>query len=499
MKKKIFLPMIAATLLFGMGLSACNKPANDSSKQPTTSSVVPAKPKINVTAAGDKKTLEIDEEVQLTADQNDVTWKSSDEKIATVDNTGKVKAIASGSVTITASKEGYQNGTISITVNKPAALATLKMEDADHYAADGWWGTDAAGYSPIYARSSGNASDGQCIAHMDNGDKETLTFTSDKALKAELVVMMASRSAVEDLTAVMDVKFNDAAINPINKAFEGGSSSEFAEVSFGQVDLKVGDNVLLFEFKASAPYMDDVMLYSKEKATVAIKAAPAKETITITNTELSVEEGSTLQLNGAPAGASYVSSSEANATVDQNGLVTGVKKGSANITVTKAGMISARVAITVTEKIVAGEIRAEAENGTVGGKAITEAGDDATEVVKRSTSTGETCTAQWKAGAELTIKFNAANAGSYKLALVGRAGGQYGMGDIEDLSAVISLKLNNNNVTVPAIAVTGRTFTAYEIGNVNLQAGENTIVVKALGEEDDKAPNIDFFKLTPNA
>ena len=73
------------------------------------------------------------------------------------------------------------------------------------------------------------------------------------------------------------------------------------------------------------------------------------------------------------------------------------------------------------------------------------------------------------------------------------------MGDIEDLSAVISLKLNNNNVTVPAIAVTGRTFTAYEIGNVNLQAGENTIVVKALGEEDDKAPNIDFFKLTPNA
>ena len=493
MKKKIFLPMIAATLLFGVGLGACNKPADS---KPSTTSQVPAKPKINVSAAGDKKTLNIDEEVQLSADQEGVSWKSGDEKIATVDASGKVKAIASGSVTITASKEGYTNGTISITVNKAPALATLKMEDADHFAADGWWGTDTGGYTPVYARSSGNASDAQCIAHMDNGDKETLTFTSDKAVKAELIVMMASRSAVDDLTAVMDVKLNNAAIAPANKAFEGGSSSEFAEVSFGQVDLVAGDNVLLFEFKASAPYMDDVMLYSKETATVAVKAVPAKETITITNTELTVEEGATLQLNGAPEGATYVSSDETKATVSNTGLVTGVAKGSVNITVSKAGMISARVAITVTEKVVAGEIRAEAENGKIGDVAVAAEGTD---ILIRSTSTGETCTAQWKAGAELAIKFNAANAGSYKLSLVGRAGGQYGMGDIEDLSAVISLKLNNANVTVPAIAITGRTFTAYEIGNVNLQAGENTIVVKALGEEDDKAPNIDFFKIVPNA
>ena len=340
MKKKIFLPMMAAALLFG-GLVACQPASSSTNKPVSSSSSIPAKPKITVSAAGDKKTLEIDEEVQLSANEQGVSWKSGDEKIATVDQTGKVKAIASGEVTITASKDGFQNGSITITVNKPAALATLKMEDADHFAADGWWGTDAAGYSPIYARSSGNASDGQCIAHMDNGDKETLTFTSDKAVKAEIVVMMASRNAVDDLGEVMDVKFNDAAISLAGKAFEGGSSSEFAEVSLGQQNLKVGDNVLLFEFKASAPYMDDVMLYSKETATVAIKAAPAKETITITNTELSVVEGATLQLTGAPAGASYVSSNEANATVNESGLVTGVKKGSVNITVTKAGMISA--------------------------------------------------------------------------------------------------------------------------------------------------------------
>lgn len=498
MKKKIFLPMIAASLLFGMGLVACNKPANDTSKQPSTSSQ-PAKPKINVTAAGDKKALDIDEEVQLTADQEGVTWKSSDPAVATVEN-GKVKAIASGSVTITASKEGYQDGRITITVNKPAALANLKMEEADHFAADGWWGTAAEGATPIYARSSGNASDAQCIAHMDNGDKETLTFTSDKAIKAEIAIMMASRTAVEDLGAVMDVKFNDAAISLAGKPFEGGDSSNFVEVSLGQQDIKVGDNVLLLEFKASAPYMDDVVLYSKETATIAAKPAPAKETIVITNTELSVEEGSTLQLTGAPEGATYISSDETKATVDNTGKVNAIAKGNVNITVTKAGMISARVAITVTEKVVAGELRVQAEDGTCGGAALTEAdAENPTAIVKRSTSSGETCTAQWAAEAVLVMTFNAQNAGSYKLYLNGRAGGQYGMSNIEDLKAVIEVKVNDAALALPdAFAISGRTFTDYLLGNVTLKAGENKIEIKAIGEADT-APNIDFMKLVPNA
>ena len=487
MKKKIFLPMIAATLLFGMGLSACNKPADDSSKQPTTSSVVPAKPKINVTAAGDKKTLEIDEEVQLTADQNDVTWKSSDEKIATVDNTGKVKAIASGSVTITASKEGFTNGTISITVNKPAALATLKMEDADHYAADGWWGTAAEGGTPIYARSSGNASDGQCIAHMDNGDKETLTFTSDKAVKAELVVMMASRNAVEDLTAVMDVKFNDAAINPVNKAFEGGSSSEFAEVSFGQVDLKVGDNVLLFEFKASAPYMDDVMLYSKEKATVAIKAAPAKETITITNTELTVVTGETLQLAGAPAGASYVSSDETKATVNDSGLVTGVAVGSVNITVKKEGMISARVAINVVRKAAAGEINVEIETGTPNAETDS--------VTFRSASGNRNVTDAFPKDSYLTVKVNAASAGNYTMVWVARR--SYSQGEFDNkFATAFEIKMNNAAITTET-EVSGNSWADYTIADVALNQGENTLVIKALTEVNPI--NIDSLRFTPKA
>ena len=178
-KNKIFLPMIGL-LAFSMGLVGCNKPAENSSNNSQSSQVAPQKETIKVTDPDNKTSseLEVEKTLQLKANVDGVTWKSANEKIATVDNAGKVTAVAPGEVKIKASKEGYFDGSYSLTVKRAAALAKVAFEKADHYAADGWWGTADDGWSPIYARSEGNASDAQCIAHMDNGDKETLTFTS---------------------------------------------------------------------------------------------------------------------------------------------------------------------------------------------------------------------------------------------------------------------------------------------------------------------------------
>ena len=49
------------------------------------------------------------------ADETTVTWTSSDEKIATVDENGKVTAIAAGEATITAAA-GEKNATYKLTV-----------------------------------------------------------------------------------------------------------------------------------------------------------------------------------------------------------------------------------------------------------------------------------------------------------------------------------------------------------------------------------------------
>lgn len=75
-------------------------------------------PKLRLTAADNKtELLEKGGKLQLTADPSDgVTFKSSSDKIATVDSSGLVTGQKVGTVTITAHKDGYEDATIQLTV-----------------------------------------------------------------------------------------------------------------------------------------------------------------------------------------------------------------------------------------------------------------------------------------------------------------------------------------------------------------------------------------------
>ena len=108
-------------VLLALTVVGCNTSSGDgsASKKPSTQSSS-ALPAIKVTAAGDKKTLEVDETVQLSADIAGVTWESSATSVATVNGEGLVTAVGAGSAKISAKKDGYKDGSISITVNKPA-------------------------------------------------------------------------------------------------------------------------------------------------------------------------------------------------------------------------------------------------------------------------------------------------------------------------------------------------------------------------------------------
>ena len=499
-KMKVFLPLAIAALVLGLG--ACDKKAESAQSSSAPVSSVPAKPSIKVTAADNKTKLGLNETVQLAADKEGVTWSSSDAKIATVSEQGLVAAVGYGSVTISAKKEGHTDGKITLTVERPAPTATLHFEVADHYSADGEWTNSnrGPGETPIYEKNS--ASDGTCVGYFGDGDKETLTFTSDKAVKAELLVTMGHNSSYDPLSDIMSAKFNNADIDLSKTAFEsdsdGSGNYSFIDVSFGMVDLIAGNNVLEISMKGNAPYLDDLKVYAVSAAKIEAVPAPEKEAIVVTNQEadLTIVAESTVQLTVNTTGVTFASSNEAVATVSETGLVTGVAKGSANITVKKDGMKTAKVTITVLEKVAEGEIRVEAETGKVGDADV---GTD-TDIVIRTASSGETLTAQWAAGATLTVKFNSTKAGSYKFYLNARAAGQYAMTDIADLAANIEIKFNDAAVTIPAdTAITGRSFADYLMGNVTLKNGENKIEVKSLGEDADIAPNIDFFKFVPNA
>ena len=463
---------------------------------------------ITVTAAGET-TLVMEQTLQLTADKEGVTWSSSDEAIATVNN-GLVTAVGPGTATISASKEGFNPGKINITVTRPAPLAQLHFEDADHYSADGWWGSDVGGRLPIYTRSSGNASDGQCIAHFGAGDKETLLFTSTGAIQAELVIMMASSSEIADMSAVMTVKLNGAAIDLTGKSFVGGSSSEFAEFSLGTQAI-VADNSLELEFKDAEayPYLDDLMFYSKATATVAIKAAPEREAIELANSTITLNRGETAIISIVKptdtTGITFTSSEVEMASVDANGKVTGEALGTANIFVKKPGVIGAVVEVTITDQPVEGEIRVEAENQAEGfdwealGFHMYPDGS----YIAFGHSGGAYITG-YDVNSEVELAYTVVSEKDQTMTLVIAAAPHYQMqaGEEYVFGVDASIYLNEQEVTPNADAKVigdgarmGAKTQNITIGDVTIKKGENPFVIKFHG----KAPALDCFKFLPKA
>lgn len=516
-------------LVLGMGLTACNKPADQSGEKQQSSQAQPSsaqQQKIKVTAAGDKKQLLVGETVQLTADVEGVKWESSNAKVATVDDKGLVTAVALGDVSITATKEGYTKGSIGLSVVRPAPNATLDLTvAADHYSADGWWELASGGmfamqtvngWNPI----AQNASWGQqgdepvetFIGGFGQGDKETVKFTSSKAIKGELVLVIGNSDAVT-LKDVMSIKLNNTAINIDAISLEAhagdwGNSLEFGEVSLGQLDL-VASNTLEFEFLAGTNiFLDNLLIYAGD-AKVELTAPAAKTQIEVEAAKLEVIEEQTVAIQSKVAGVSYASSDETVATVDASGVVTGVKMGKTNITVKKEGMYSVRVEITVNPKPVEGQIILEAESA-----------EELADIEPGSFNQGQPMIMQDGSGMggntvhsggayvtmfggdslTLTMKFNAESAKTMVLSVVGSAPMSMG-GDAAPyvFADNISIKLNDTAVTIAAEtqfpAPQGgfnQTMDEIVIGDVAVQAGENTLLVEINGS----IPSLDCFKLS---
>ncbi len=445
----------------------------------------------NITVTADKTSLLIGETANLTASEQGVTWASSDDTIASVAN-GVVTANKIGSATIKASKDHFNDGSITINVVRPAPTATLHMEDADHYTADGMWGSNYSGTiygpgeeSPVYARSSGNASDGTCIAYMDNGDKEILTFTSSAAVKAELVMMMASRSAVSDMSAVMTVKFNGADIDLAGKEFAGGGDTNtFVEFSFGDVNLVAGNNVMQFDFLGSSPYMDDLNIYAESATTIAVVQPAEKLDIVIGQESIKIAVGKTAQITSAITGLSYRSANTAVATVDDTGLVTGVAAGSTTINISKDGYKTLKLPVEVIEA--EGAFKVNIDNIT--GEGIV------TKESRNLTAPDNVMIDTFAVDAVGTLEFDVETAGTYTMYMKARASGGYSATDPDNLATCMELKVNDVKLDLTGEVAPG-TFDTYLLGDVTLTAGKNVITIKCI----TSVPGINLFNFIPKA
>ena len=503
MKKKFVLPLAALSLM--VGLAGCDKggpvtpDASGSAGASTSKSTAASSSKmeqLKVTNAEGKTSASVvvGNTIQLTADKDGVTWSSSNESIATVAN-GLVTTKALGSVKITAKKEGFKDGSFNITVTRPDPTAKIDWKDADHYSVDGSYtrSSRGPGDTPVYSKEK--ADGGECIGYQGTGDKETLTFTSTAAVAAELTCSMGSNNTV-DLGTCWKVTFNGVEINMTGKTYTSNDSSgsyDFTEVSFGDVNLIAGDNVLLIEYLVEdSPYLDNCYIYAKAATTIASKPAAEKQKIALPEgaETLSVAIGATATINCTETGVKYASSNTDVAIVDENtGVVTGVAKGSTTVVISKDGMIPARVTVNVTNP---SEILVEAESAPE----VMENGTEGAPTKKTSSSTvsGGYYLNSNPSGTTLTYTFTAPTAGNYNLTMTSR---NYGSA-IDDLSTACEIKINNVAVNLAGKAYKNSysNFTI-DLGAVTL-AANNTMTFKAIAEGSNVFL-LDCFIFTPVA
>ncbi|MBR3675272.1 MAG: Ig-like domain-containing protein, partial [Bacilli bacterium] len=299
-----------------------------------------------------------------------------------------------------------------------------------------------------------------------------------------------------------------AEIAMTNKALAStGDNNTFKEFSLGEQNLIAGDNVLELSFKATAPYIDDLVVYSKQQSTIAVKAAPTKEKI-----EVQLEEGATgltayigedtqitLTKPTDATGVSYASDKESVATVDETGKIHGVALGTANITIKKDGMYSARVEVTVDKKVIEGEIRVEAEDYTneeapAGFSKFT----DRTTGIQNGHSGGAYITG-YNVSSAVTLNYAFTSPKAQQMTLIIAGASHYQMNEDFVFGTDCTIKLNDQVVTpageakIESNPVMGAPTVEVTIGNVNVLQGENTFVL----EFAERAPALDCFRFMP--
>ena len=200
--------------------------------------------------------------------------------------------------------------------------------------------------------------------------------------------------------------------------------------------------------------------------------------VTVNEANLEIREGKTAQITSTMEGLTYASANNQIATVDANGLVTGVKAGETTITVSKEGNYKdAKVAVKVLEK--EGVITLDLASGVI----APEGGFDP----YTSGSSGF-----WlrnpKKDATLTYTFQAEKAGLFDL--------NFGLrGQGINVAEAIAIKVNDADVAVSGTVNSQYSAVETIIGQANLKVGENTMVITALA---DSALYIKSIKLAPH-
>lgn len=321
-----------------------------------------------------------------TTDEKTVTWKSSNEDAVTVDESGKVTAVAKGTATITATSNANPEvkAECEVTVNNPE-LESIAFKQSEIALLVGGEATVECTYLPTDADKPAIkiTSSDDSIKVTDNGDG-TAKVEGVKATSTPVEITATVEGAASIAAATCKVTVSDKAIPATGIKL----NKETLELTTGDKPTQLiptlisdegtpTDTITKTEWTSSEPTIaavdkdGNVTAVAEGEATITVKVndnftATCKVTVkklvkpisevVLDKTSATVEEGKTVEIKATvnPSDTTedktvtWTSSDETIATV-KDGLVTAVSEGKATITAA-AGTKSASCEITVTKK-----------------------------------------------------------------------------------------------------------------------------------------------------
>lgn len=303
-----------------------------------------------------------------TTESKDIDWTSSNPEFVTVDENGKITAVANGTVTITA-KVGTQEATTTVTVKTPLESISITEEKVilnrpETIDLDVIYNPDDTTDDRTVTWTSSNedvatVDEDGVVTPVAPGTAYIKAKVGDKEASCEVEVKVPLKGiTIKEETELLKGKYEELTVtyNPADATYEGKVTWESSDPEVATVDengkitaLKEGTT------KITATAEENGVKFTDE-CTVTVKEIKMDSiVIDSADFELGLGREKQLNVNFYPEDTTddrtitWKSSNPEVATVDENGVVKAVKIGTAVITATTADGKTNTVEVTVKE------------------------------------------------------------------------------------------------------------------------------------------------------
>lgn len=349
-----------------------------------------------ITLDKDAHSLSVGDVLRLKATLNpasskeQIEWSSDKKDVATVSQSGEVKAVAEGEATITAALKNGNKSTCKITVRKaeePEKTAKISLDKESYTLKVGekvtlvatvtqenvkvTWSSDKEEIATVSEKGEVEAlAEGKATitAALEGGGKAacaiTVTKKDEEKPKSEATVKFKKESYTIKVGETLDLK-DEVMVTKGSDPSEDVSLSwisddnEIASVKDGVVKgAKAGNTEIAVVLKNNNEAACKIIVTSDSGSDDKPDDKPEVEKVEITPTSLSLQVGNSqkLEIKGREKNQVVLKSAdESIATVTQEGLVTGIKPGVTKIHVTINGVPQHHgISVTVTSKVETG-------------------------------------------------------------------------------------------------------------------------------------------------